>query len=67
MGHNLPWVKGLYHQKKLIVEFHTLLKGPKLNSHDPRPIMSPRTYIILLLELAKIDRKEEKRSIIQVK
>jgi hypothetical protein len=35
------------------------VKGPWINSHDLRPIMSPHICIILLLKLAKKDGKEE--------
>ncbi len=34
-----------------------LVKGPWIDSHDPRPIMSPQICITLLLKLAKRDKK----------
>jgi len=27
MGHNFPYKKGLYHQRILVIEFDTLLRG----------------------------------------
>jgi hypothetical protein len=43
----------------LVVEFDALLKGPKKNSHDLGPIMSPHIYITFLLKLAK--KRQERR------
>jgi hypothetical protein len=44
-----------------------LVKGPWKDSHDPRPRMSPHTYIILLSKLAKKDKNEEIWGIVYVK
>jgi hypothetical protein len=62
MGHNLPYRKNLHHQRISVVKPNTLLKGgPWKDSHDPGPIMSPHTYIILLSKPTKKDRKKKEK------
>jgi hypothetical protein len=57
----------LYHQRLSIVEPNASLKGPKKNSHDPRPIMSSHTYITFLSKFVKKNKKEGNEGVVYVK
>jgi len=67
MGHNPPYIKNLYHQRRLKIGPNVLLKGLEKIPMIFGPIISPHTCIALPSKPTKRDKKEEKGGIVHVK
>jgi hypothetical protein len=68
MGHNLPYIKSLYHQRRLKVGLNVLLKDlEKIPMILDPYIPTSHTCITFPSKPTKRDKKEEKRGTVHVK
>jgi len=68
MGHNPLYIKGLYHQRRLVMGLDILLRGlEKTPNILPRPIMFSHTHIIFLHKFTERKKKEKKGRTIRMR